>query len=184
MCFATNAVTQSEFTFPLFNNSPVTPLIIPYLAGPPILSTSPELQALGASSFQFIEMSKKKVVVGLYDSSRRQVASVELRLTGGTDSAVFFYTIRPIRGDASWITVESNQKKDAVFFKVKSSTRNEMRVQINLDPKPGTDLQTSTQRISAIRTFMNGSSHSLSISPVANKPSEKQQLQSLFQNEK
>lgn len=39
VCLATTAVAQSEFSFPLLNNSPVTPLMIPYLAGPPILPT-------------------------------------------------------------------------------------------------------------------------------------------------
>jgi hypothetical protein len=182
VCFATIAVAQSEFNVPWLNNRPITPLMIPYLAGPPILPTSPELQALGASSYQFIEMSKKKVVVGLFDSDRHQFASVEMRLSGGADTSVFFYTIRPIRGDAAWITIESNQKKDAAFFNVKSSTRREMRVQIKLEPKPGTDPQSNTTRISAMRTFINGKLHSLSMSPAATKPTETQ-LQSLFQNE-
>jgi hypothetical protein len=182
LSFVTVTSAQTSLNFSVVPVSPISPAIIPFLAGPPILPTSAELQELGASSFQFIKISKQRAVIALFDRSQRQIATVEMKLTGTTQAPTFLYTIHPVNANAAWIKLETQQNKYRALFNLSSSAQREVRIKVDLNSSGKPNSPGNNYGISAIHTLVNGRWRAQPLPSPGSNPSESQ-FQPILQNE-
>jgi len=180
--FVTVTTAQTGLNFSVAHVSPISPATIPFLAGPPLLPTSAELQELGAASFQFISLSKKRAVLALFDRSQRQIATVEMKLTGAAQAPTFLYTIYPVNAKAAWIKLETQQNKYRALLNLSSSAQREVRIKVDLNSSGEANSRSNNYGISAIHTFVNGRWRAQPVPSMVSDQSESQ-FQPFLQNE-